>query len=91
MRIVKVEIEDVTGVKRQKAEIPDDIPMKRVISALVTKMRLPTTSPSGTPLSYQLHHKVSGRSLAEGDTLASAGIRDGSILKLHPVVVAGYQ
>ncbi len=89
MRIVSIEIEDVTGAKRQRADIPDDVPLKRVISALVTKMKLPTVSPNGSPLNYQLHHKSSGRSLSESDTLASAGIREGAILKIHPVVVAG--
>ena len=89
MRIVSIEIEDVTGAKRQRADIPDDVPLKRVISALVTKMKLPTVSPNGSPLNYQLHHKSSGRSLSESDTLAIAGIREGAVLKIHPVVVAG--
>lgn len=89
MRILSIEIEDVTGAKRQRADIPDDVPLKRVISALVSKMKLPTVSPSGSPLNYQLHHKASGRSLSESDSLASAGIREGAVLKIHPVVVAG--
>jgi uncharacterized ubiquitin-like protein YukD len=89
MRVVSVVIEDVTGAKRQRADIPDDIPLKRVITALITKMKLPSVSPSGSPLNYQLHHKASGRSLSESDTLANAGIRDGAVLKIHPVVVAG--
>lgn len=89
MQIINVEIEDVTGAKRQRADIPDDVPLKRVIAALISKMKLPTISPNGTPLNYQLHHKSSGRSLSETDTLVSAGIREGAVLKIHPVVVAG--
>jgi uncharacterized ubiquitin-like protein YukD len=90
MKLISVEVVDVTGAKRFKANIPNDVPIKRIISTLAAKMNLPKKTPDGEPLTYQLHHRNTGKTLSEDGTLAAAGVKDGAILKIHPVVVAGY-
>jgi len=86
---IDVTVLDVTGSREQVANLPDDAPVRRVITKLVEIMGLPTTGPDGAPLSYRFHHKASGRQLADADTLASAGVREGDVLRLTPEIVAG--
>jgi len=52
-------------------------------------MSLPAHGPDGTPLSYRFHHNSSGRQLGDDETLASAGVRAGDVLRLQPEIVAG--
>jgi len=40
-------------------------------------------------MSYKFHHKGSGRQLLDSDTLASALVQDGDILRLQPEITAG--
>ena len=86
---VNVTIVDVTGNKEQQADIPDDAPVRRIIAKLVQMMNLPTTGPDGQPMSYKFHHKASGRQLADEETLAQAGVKDGDVLRLQPEITAG--
>lgn len=86
---VSVTIMDVTGNKEQQAEIPDDVPVRRVIAKLVQMMNLPTVGPDGQPMSYRFHHKASGRQLTDEETLADAGVREGDVLRLQPEITAG--
>jgi len=69
-------------------ELPDDVPMRRLIPALVTKMSLPTLQ-AGNAIVYKLDHKSSGRRLGDDDTLVSAGVRQDDILTLLPEVTVG--
>jgi uncharacterized ubiquitin-like protein YukD len=69
--------------------LPDDAPVRRVITKLVEMMNLPMTGPDGAPLSYRFHHKASGRQLADTETLAAAGVNSGDVLRLQPEIVAG--
>ena len=86
---VNVTIVDVTGNKEQQADIPDDAPVRRIISKLVQMMNLPATSPDGQPMSYKFHHKASGKQLADDQTLADAGVKEGDVLRLQPEITAG--
>jgi uncharacterized ubiquitin-like protein YukD len=86
---IDVTVMDVTGSREQVANLPDDAPVRRVITKLVEIMGLPMTGPDGAPLSYRFHHKASGRQLADSDTLQSAGVREGDVLRLTPEIVAG--
>ena len=43
MASVKVIIYDPTGSKKTPVELPGDVPMRRLIPALVSKMGLPTS------------------------------------------------
>jgi len=86
---VNVTIVDVTGNKEQQADIPDDAPVRRIVSKLVQMMNLPATSPDGQPMSYKFHHKASGKQLADDQTLADAGVKEGDVLRLQPEITAG--
>lgn len=86
---INVKIIDATGSKEQEATVPDDTPVRRIIGKLVEMMNLPATGPDGQPISYKFHHKASGRQLADEDTLAGAGVKDGDVLRLQPEITAG--
>jgi uncharacterized ubiquitin-like protein YukD len=89
MGSVNVNVIDVTGSREQVATLPDDAPVRRVISKLIELMKLPATGPDGAPLSYRFHHKASGRQLSDAETLASAGVKEGDVLRLTPEIIAG--
>jgi len=86
---VNVVIMDTTGSKEQKASLPDDAPVRRIIAKLVQMMALPVTGPDGQPLSYKFHHKASGMQLTDEQTLADAQVKDGDVLRLQPEITAG--
>jgi hypothetical protein len=89
MSNLTIEVWDATGNKKQLVELSADAPVNRVIAALVDRMSLPTYSPGGQLMSYKFHHKASGRQLLDDQTLASADVKSGDILRLHPEVTAG--
>ena len=89
MGSVQVEVWDATGNKRQLAELPDDAPVNRVLAVLVERMGLPRNSPDGQLLSYKFHHRSSGRQLLDTETLASAGVKPGDVLRVQPEITAG--
>jgi hypothetical protein len=84
-----IEVWDATGNKKQLVELPSDAPVNRVIAVLVEKMNLPRYSPDGQLMSYKFHHKASGRQLLDDQTLASADIHTGDVLRLQPEITAG--
>ena len=88
MAQLKVMIVDHTGARKTPVELPDDIEMRRLIPALVTKMGLPTSQAS-QPISYTFDHKRTGKRLHDEDTLASAGVQPYDELLLLPQVTAG--
>lgn len=89
MARINVIIIDATGNKEQEAILPDDAPVKKIMEALLPKMKMPLTGPDGDPLSYKFHHKASGKQLTENQTLADAGVKDGDVLRLYPEITAG--
>ncbi len=86
---IEIELMDHTGSKRKRARLPDDAPVNRLLSALITKMNLPATDPSGQPMSYHLDHKQSGKRLRDEDTLNDAGVRPGDVLRIAAEITAG--
>ena len=86
---VNVVVMDTTGNKEQKASLPDDAPVRRIIAKLVEMMSLPTTGPDGQPMSYKFHHKASGKQLSDEQTLGEAAVKDGDVLRLQPEITAG--
>jgi uncharacterized ubiquitin-like protein YukD len=86
---VTVTIMDATGSKEQKASLPDDAPVRRIIAKLLQLMSLPTVGPDGQPLSYKFHHKQSGKQLSDDQTLGEAEVKDGDVLRLQPEITAG--
>jgi hypothetical protein len=91
MNTITIEVWDATGNKKQWVELPADAPVNRVIAVLVDKMNLPRHSPDGQLMSYKFHHKASGRQLLDDQSLASAGVQDGDVLRLQPEITAGAQ
>jgi hypothetical protein len=88
MANVKVIIYDPTGSKKTPVELPADVPMRRLIPALVTKMGLPTTQ-GANPITYRLDHRDSGKRIGDDESLKDAGVQDDDILSLFPEVTAG--
>jgi WXG100 protein secretion system (Wss), protein YukD len=89
MSNLTIEVWDATGNKKQLVELPADAPVNRVIAVLVDKMNLPRYSPDGQLMSYKFHHKASGRQLLDDQTLASADIHSGDVLRLQREITAG--
>ncbi|MEQ8842253.1 MAG: EsaB/YukD family protein [Acidimicrobiales bacterium] len=89
MSSVNVTVMDVTGSRRQEATLPADVPVVRVLAALVERMGLPTLGPDGGPISYRFHHRDSGRQLSGAETLSNAGVLEGHTLRLQPEIIAG--
>jgi hypothetical protein len=89
MSNITIEVWDATGNKKQQVELPAGAPVNRVIAVLVEKMNLPRHSPDGQLMSYKFHHRASGRQLLDDQTLASADVRDGDVLRLQPEITAG--
>jgi uncharacterized ubiquitin-like protein YukD len=86
---ITIEVWDTTGNKKQLIELPAEAPVNRTIAVLVDKMNLPRYSPDSQLMSYKFHHRASGRQLLDDQTLASAGVHDGDILRLQPEITAG--
>ena len=86
---VNVVVMDTTGNKEQKASLPDDAPVGRILAKLVQMMQLPVTGPDGQPMSYKFHHKASGKQLSDEQTLGEAQVKDGDVLRMQPEITAG--
>jgi hypothetical protein len=84
-----IEVWDATGNKKQLVEVPADAPINRLVAVLVERLNLPRQSPDGQLMSYKLHHRRSGRQLLDTQTLFTAEVRDGDILRLQPEITAG--
>jgi hypothetical protein len=89
MSDIKIEVWDATGNKRQLVEAPAESEVNRLIAVLIDRMNLPRHSPDGQMMSYKFHHKSSGRQLLDTETLASANVKDGDVLRLQPEITAG--
>src|SRR6266545_1701391 len=86
MNTITIEVWDATGNKKQLVEVPVDAPINRVIAVLVDKMSLPRHSPDGQLMSYKFHHKATGKQLLDTQTLRTAEVRDGDVLRLQPEI-----
>lgn len=86
---MNVEIWDATGNKKVIVSLPTEAPLNRIIVVLVERMNLPRNSPDGQLMNYKFHHKASGRQLLDEETLKSAGVKQGDVLRLQPEITAG--
>jgi hypothetical protein len=86
---INVEVWDATGNKKAVVNLPMDAPVNRILVLLVDRMNLPRNSPDGQLMSYKFHHKASGRQLLDEETLGSAGVKPGDVLRLQPEITAG--
>jgi hypothetical protein len=88
MSMLRVVVQDHTQSKKTHVEMPDDVPMERLLPVLASRMQLPLEQ-AGNPIVYHLDHRRSGRRLEYEDTLASAGVQADDVLTLLPEVTAG--
>jgi hypothetical protein len=86
---ITIEVWDTTGNKKQLVEVPATAAVNRVVAVLVDRMGLPRHSPDNQLMSYKLHHRATGRQLLDSETLASAEVQNGDILRLQPEITAG--
>ncbi len=88
MPSLRVVIQDHTRSKKTHVELPDHVPMERLLPALASRMQLPLLQ-GGNPIIYRLDNRRTGRRLDDEDTLQSADIQPDDILTLLPEVTAG--
>ena len=89
MSQIDVTVTDAGGAMRKSVTVPDDAQAVKIIAALVDQLKLPLTSPDGTPMSYKFHHHESSRQIGDATTLAEAGVQSGHTLRLIPEIIAG--
>ncbi len=73
----------------RRAEMPDDVPVRDLITELVSLLHLPTIGPDGRPMGYRMDSKALGRELGEEETLASAAVPREDRLILTADITAG--
>ncbi len=73
----------------RKADIPDDIAVRDIITELTALLKLPSVGPDGRPMGYRLDSKALGRELWENETLADAKIPKEDRLILTADITAG--
>ncbi len=73
----------------RRAEVPDDVPVRDLITELVSLLHLPTIGPDGRPTGYRMDSKALGRELGENETLATAGVPPEDRLILTADITAG--
>ena len=86
---LKIEIWDATGNKKVPVEVPDDVPIERVMVVLVERLHLPRHSVDGQLISYKLHHRRLGVQLLNHKGLAEQDVQDDDVLRIQPEITAG--
>jgi hypothetical protein len=87
----RVSIIDQTSGKKWSVILPTNVLVSQLRPALVRQLGLPTEDSRGTSIQYLL--AVDGESgatrLGEDETLSAAGVLDGAVLRIQPVMWAG--
>jgi ubiquitin-protein ligase len=73
----------------RKAEVPDDVPVRELLTEFTSLLDLPTVGPDGRPMGYRLDSKALGRELKEDETLSGAGVPVEDRLILTADITAG--
>lgn len=87
MHRVLVTVELGEGGSSRDLEVPADLPAARLVAAIAAALAPPREGED--PGVYRLEVAASGRELAPGETLAGAGLWDGTRLVLRPAGDAG--
>ena len=87
----RVAIVDQNSGKKYQVILPTNVSSNRVLSELVKQLELSTEGQGGAPIRYNFHHRTEeGHTTIEGEeTLAEAGVQDGSVLQITPEMRAG--
>lgn len=86
---LEIEIWDATGNKRVQAQVPDDVPIERILVVLVERLKLPKNSVDGQLISYKLHHRRLGVQLINDESLKSQQVTAGDVIRIQPEITAG--
>lgn len=84
---VKVTIANTLGIPISSAALPLNIPMERLIKALVRKLHHPLVTNEGQDIIYRLIHQ--GHEIPQNETLEQAHVGDGATLILSQEGEAG--
>ena len=87
MAYTRVIIYDPSTSKKTPVDLPNDIPLRRLIPSLVSRLFLPI-SQGGNIITYHLDHPRSGRRLADNETLKDAGVSNDDSVNLVPEITA---
>lgn len=71
------------------AEVPNDVPVRDLLTELISLLELPTVGPDGRPMGYRLDSKALGRELSEDETLEDAGVPEDDRLIITADITAG--
>jgi hypothetical protein len=87
----KVAIIDQNSGKSFHVQLPVNVKTKQVLPALIRQLKLPTEGVGGEALQYvlALETKDGNVLLAEDDILSEAGVVDGVVMTITPVMPAG--
>jgi hypothetical protein len=81
------------GAQKTTVEVPTNIAMERMVPALASRLGLPTVDRGGQAVEYRLARRHEGgeqeQVLNPNDTLASADVQDGDVLRLYADMRAG--
>lgn len=86
---VTLEVWDATGNKRVEVQMPDDVPVERILVVLADKLKLPRHSPDGQLMSYKLHHRRLGVQLLDDQSLAEQRVEHMDTVRIQPEITAG--
>jgi hypothetical protein len=84
--VVRVVVIHPAGNAKSTVELPVNVPVNRLVRALVTRLQLPQTNPGGQPLNYQLALQRAGSDdtlLNPDQTLSSAQVQNDDTLRLY--------
>ena len=86
---INLEVWDATGNKRLKVQVPDDVPVERILMVLADKLHLPRYAPDGQLMSYKFHHRRLGVQLLDDQTLGQQNVVADDIVRIQPEITAG--
>lgn len=86
---INLEVWDATGNKRLKVQVPDDVPVERILMVLADKLHLPRYAPDGQLMSYKFHHRRLGVQLLDDQTLTQQSVVEDDIVRIQPEITAG--
>jgi uncharacterized ubiquitin-like protein YukD len=90
MAYITLEVRDVTLSKKDLVELPDDVPVNRIVVLLVDRLNYPRYDPTGGQLlSYKVHHNNTGKQLVDEQSLAQQDVKDGDVVTLIAEMTGG--
>ncbi len=88
MARVRISLFDHLLGTKMHVEVPNNVPMNRLIPVLVSKLGLPSDQ-DGQPVTYRLDNRDTRERIGDDQTLEEAGVQEGAFLALFPEVTAG--